>query len=153
MIDAAAIFDALVSHALSLGLFDRVASHEPENAPGNGLTCVFVLDPAFLRPDPQRSGLASTSVRLTLRAQILQPVSTEPADANDAVLLDATSRLIAAYHGDFELGDRVHAVDLLGMSGPGVSADAAYLEIDGRMYRAVSIPIPMIVSDVWSQSP
>lgn len=153
MIDAHALFDALVSHALGLGLFDRVASHEPENAPGNGLTCVFTLDPAFLRPDPQRSGLAVTSVRLTVRAQILQPVTTQPADANDAVLLDATARLIEAYHTDFTLGGRVRNVDLLGGSGAPLQADAAYLEIDGQVYRSVSIPIPLIVSDVFSQSP
>lgn len=152
-IDAAGLFDAVATHLMTLGLFDRVGRHEPENGPGNGLSAMLVLDPGFLRPDPARSGLPATTARLTLRIQIMLPTTYEPADEMDVVLLDAASRLIEAYHGDFELGGGVRNVDLLGGGGTPLSADAGYLEIEGQVYRVVIIPVPMVINDAWTQAP
>ena len=39
-----ALLAAVQSHAMRLGEFDRVAGHEPRNAPGRGVSCVFWLD-------------------------------------------------------------------------------------------------------------
>ncbi len=151
--DAAALFDAVASHLLSLGLFDRVGRHEPDNGPGNGLSATLVLDPAFLRPDPSRSGLPTTTVRLTLRCQIMLPTNYEPADQIDVLILEATAAVIGALHGDYKLGDRVRNVDVLGGSGPPVQADAGYLDIDGQVYRVAIVPIPLVINDVWEQTP
>jgi hypothetical protein len=152
-LDAAALFDAVASHLLTLGLFDRVGRHEPENGPGNGLTATVVLDPAFLRPDPARSGLVATTARLTLRIHIMLPTTYEPADGIDVVLLDAAARVIDAYHGDFELGGQVRNVDVMGGSGAPMAADAGYLDISGQVYRVAIIPVPLVINDLWEQVP
>src|SRR5260221_12415812 len=69
--DAAAVldlFDKVTSHAASLGLFDsQVGTHEPKNAPGNGLWCAIWVQ--GIGPIPS-SGLASVSGRVELRARI-----------------------------------------------------------------------------------
>lgn len=152
-IDAASLFDAVATHLMTLGLFDRVGRHEPENGPGNGLSAMVTLDPAFLRPDPARSGLTATTARVTLRIQIMLPTTYEPADEIDVMLLDAASRVIDAYGGDFELGGQVRNVDLLGGGGTPLSADAGYIQIDGQAYRVVVIPVPLVINDAWRQAP
>ncbi len=152
-LDAAAVFDAVTTHLLTLGLFDRVGRHEAENGPGNGLTATVVLDPAALRPDPARSGLVATTARLTLRIQIMLPTTYEPADEIDVLLLDAAARVIGAYHADFELGGQVRNVDLLGGSGVPMAADAGYLSISGQVYRVAIIPVPLVINDLWEQAP
>lgn len=151
-LDAAAVFDAMVTHLARLGLFDRVASHEPENAPGHGLTAVVTLAPAVLSPVPAGSGLAVTSARVTLQVQIYQPMS-EPADGLDPVVLDAAVKTMASLSGDFTLGGLVRCVDLLGQSGEPMGAVAAYAEIDAQVFRLVSITVPLLVNDVWEQVP
>src|SRR5258708_32839680 len=69
--DAAAVldlFDKVTSHAASLGLFDsQVGTHEPKNAPGNGLWCAIWVQ--GIGPIPS-SGLASVSGRGELRAPL-----------------------------------------------------------------------------------
>lgn len=151
-LDAAAIFNAMTSHLLSLGLFDRVASHEPENAPGHGLTAAVTLAPGALSPVPLGSGLASTSARLVLQVQIYQPMS-EPADDLDPVVLDAVVQTMASFSGGFTLGGLVRNVDLLGQAGEPMGATAAYAEIDAQLFRLMTITVPVLVNDVWEQVP
>src|SRR5258708_13341646 len=77
--DAAAVldlFDKVTSHAASLGLFDsQVGTHEPKNAPGNGLWCAIWVQ--GIGPIPS-SGLASVSGRGGLRAPIGSSMLPEP---------------------------------------------------------------------------
>src|SRR5258707_10301780 len=82
--DAAAVldlFDKVTSHAASLGLFDsQVDTHEPKNAPGNGLWCAIWVQ--GIGPIPS-SGLASVSGRGELRARlrsVLLPGAQGPAN-------------------------------------------------------------------------
>jgi hypothetical protein len=58
---------------------------------------------------------------------------------------------MAAYSGDFELGGNVRNVDLLGQASEGLTAQAGYLEQDGKLYRVMTINLPLIVNDVWNQ--
>jgi hypothetical protein len=150
-LDSAGIFSAIQSHAMALGIFDRVNTHEPKNAPGHGLTAAIYF--VRLAPVPAGSGLATTAALLVFVVRIYSPMIQEPQDEIDPAILTATDALIAAYSGDVELGGRVRNVDLLGQSGTPLSALAGYLPIDSTTYRTVDITLPLIVNDVWSQSP
>jgi hypothetical protein len=59
---------------------------------------------------------------------------------------------MAAYSGDFTLGDVVQEVDLLGEVGVPLRAQAGYITINQTMYRCMDITLPLIVNDLWSQS-
>lgn len=143
------LLDALVSHALTRGRFERVNTHEPKNAPGGGLTCAIWVD--RIEPQPLGSGLTSTTGRLTFLVRLFSSMLQEPQDAIDPDLLDAVVDLLGAYSGDFTLGGLVRNVDLLGMSGPGLSAQAGYLNQDGKVYRVVTVTLPLIINDIWDQ--
>lgn len=148
-LDSKAIRDAIISHAMATGLFERVNGHESENAPGNGLTCVVAV--ASLGPHVATSGLAVTSARLVFNVQVFNPMQQQPLDDVDITVLDATDALFAAYGGDFDLGGTVQAVDLLGRGGTPMGAVGGYIKQDNRTYRAMTITLPVIVTDVWDQ--
>ncbi|MCI0687227.1 MAG: hypothetical protein L0Y54_08330 [Sporichthyaceae bacterium] len=144
------IHAAVASHAAALGVFERVLKHEPKSAPGNGLTAAFWAD--SIRPVPARSGLASTAVRLELTGRIYLNMLADPQDDIDTRLLVAADALMAAYSGDFELGGQVANVDLLGAHGDPLSADAGYLEQDGKFFRIMTIILPLVINDLWGQA-
>jgi len=152
-VDAAGIFDLVASHCSTTGMFDRVSGHEPKNAPGNGLTAAIWLD--TLRPEPELSGLAATTQRLTLSVRLYSPMLAEPQDGIDPGILDAAHAVMSNITADFTLGGLVRNVDLLGMSAAGgMGGEAGYLSQDQKLYRVVVITVPMILldSDAWSQS-
>jgi hypothetical protein len=149
---AAAILAAVRSHAQSLGLFEQVLGHEPKSAPAGGglVAAIWVQD---LRPIAAGSGLASTSARLEVSVRVYANLLQEPLDALDANILAAVDALMAAYSGDFELGGLVRNVDLLGAHGDPLSAAAGYLPQDSKWYRVMVITLPLLINDLWSQSP
>lgn len=143
------ILDRVISHAMQCGYFDRVAGHEPKNAPGTGLSAAVWVD--RIEPVDEASGLASTSVRLVVNVRVYGSMLAEPQDAIDPNLFEAVDVLMAAYSADFTLGGTVRNVDLLGETGAGMFAQAGYLEIDRKLYRVMTITVPAIVSDAWTQ--
>lgn len=145
-----AILDGIVSNILQLGVFDRVNTHEPKTAPGTGLTVAVWAD--TIRPYVQGSGLNTTSAAILYNVRIYQSMLKEPQDLIDTVLIEAVDTLFAQYSGDFSLGDSAREIDLLGESGSPLSAQAGYINIDGKIYRIVTIVLPIIINDVWSQS-
>lgn len=150
--DAAAVKalrDQVVSHALTLGLFDRVAQHEPKGAPGNGLTCSIWAD--VIEPLPDASGLAATSGRVAFHVRIMAPMLQEPQDDIDGLILTAAVTLIGEYSGHFTLGGTVRDVDLLGAHGEPLKAQAGYLDIDRKLYRVMVVTLPVIINDLWTQ--
>ena len=149
--DTLAILQAVESHASATGSFERVNRHEPKNAPGNGLSAaIWVQD---LRPAALASGLAVTAAVLTLGVRLYTNMLADPQDLIDPSMVAATDALMTAYAGDFTLGDRVRNVDLLGQFGEGLAARAGYLEQDRKMFRVMTINLPLVVNDVWTQSP
>lgn len=151
MINTKLIYDALMSHAMSLGLFERVNGHEPKAAPGRKISCAFWVE--SLRPVPTFSGLTSTSALLVVSCRIYTSMLTEPQDAIDPEILEATDALMSEYSGDFELGGSISHIDLLGKHGEPLTAKAGYMDQDNRIYRIMTIDIPMVISDAWGQVP
>ncbi len=149
-LNASTVFDAALSHAMALGLFERVNGHEPKNAPGNGLTLAMWAQD--ITPIPS-SGLASTSAQLVLNQRIYSAMEQEPQDAIDPNIINAVDVLFTAYSGDFTLGGLIRCVDLLGQHGVRLAARAGYLPQDGVTYRVMTITLPLLINDAWTQAP
>lgn len=150
--DVTGVLAEVESHALALGLFDVVSLHEPKSAPGSGLTCAVWVQ--SLGPAPMQSGLDITTALLVLNVRIYTPMlasSPEAADSIDPKVTQALDALITAYSGDFSLGGKVRNVDLLGQSGTALSAQSGYMNQDGKLYRVVTITLPMVINDEWDQ--
>lgn len=148
-LDPRAIFNAASSHAQTLGIFDRVGTHEPKNAPGNGLTAAFWMGPITCVPGA--SGLDAVSARIELLVRIYNPMLQQPYDDIDPTVMDAISQLFGAYAGDFTLGGLVRDVDLFGQHGTGLSSRPGYINQDGKIFRSVDITLPLIINDLWDE--
>jgi hypothetical protein len=150
-LDIDGILDPVVSHALASGYFERVNQVEATDPPGNGLTCAVWVN----NIRPARSGLASTSVVLIFNVRLYTSMLQDPPDAIDPAMTKATSGLIGAYVGDFTLGDVVMSVDVRGMEGTPLGAQAGYIDFgtgpDRVTFRVMTITLPLIVSDVWDE--
>jgi hypothetical protein len=150
-LDVAGIYDAMVSHPMTLGLFESVNTHEAKSAPAlTGISAAVILGPIT----PLRSsGLNSTSFRLEFLLRLQSSMLAEPQDDIDPALLAATSAVLVEYSGAFTLGGKVRCIDLLGQAGAGLSATPGYLEQDKRLYRVVDVLLPLLADDVASQVP
>lgn len=148
-LDTASILGAVQGHAQALGIFERVLLHEPEDAPGNGVTAAFWAGPGS--PIPQLSGLAKTSWRLEVHGRLYLDALHEPQDDIDTLLLTALDTLVADYSGDFELGGLVQSVDLLGAYGDPLSWTPGYGTHNHKLYRLITITLPLIVVDLYTQ--
>lgn len=155
-----AIAAALVDRPLSTGLFANVNGHEPVGTPVyDGITCAVWVE--TILPHARSSGLAATSLALTVFTRLYMRAGTVPeaADAVDPALTKATLALFRLYAADFQLTNQAtgatlaFAVDLLGMAGgTGLSARAGYLtHQDGVPYRVYTITLPLIVADALAE--
>lgn len=148
-LDGVALMDGVADRARRTGLFEKVNGHEPKNSPGNGLTAAVWVD--TIDPIALASGLAVTSARVPVMVRIYTNMLMEPQDAIDPNIINAVSVLMGEYAGDFDLGGLVRNVDLLGQHGVPLRAQAGYLEQDKKLYRVMTITVPLIVNDVWNQ--
>lgn len=148
-IGVTSILNAIVSHAMASGYFERVNQHEPKNAPGHGLTAAIWVD--TISSVGTVSGLSNSSGRLVFHVRIYSNMLQEPQDSIDPNLIEAVDALMTAYSGDFQLGGNVRNVDLLGQTGTGLSAQAGYINHSGTIYRVVTITLPVICNDIWEQ--
>lgn len=149
MTDFNAILQAVQDHASASGLFETVNMHEPKNAPGNGLNLACWID--YIGPAANQSGLNKTTGLLVVTARSYSSMYQTPYDDIDPNLLAAVSTLMTAYSGDFQLGAKVKNIDLQGMSGRKLEAQAGYVSIDNKLMRVMDITIPMIINDIWDQ--
>lgn len=145
------IFAAVETDCKMIGWFDTVNGAEPKHAPpGLGLTCCFWLQRG---PNPlaEESGLNVTSALLTFFVRVFQNMLLEPQDAIDPNVGKSVSALVRRWHDnyDFDLHPLVRNVDLRGMSGTRLSSVAGYEDLDGKMFRVMTITLPVIVNDVW----
>lgn len=142
------VLNTVADHARTTKLFKTVNTHEPKDAP-NGVHCAFYV--AGIRTDPARSGANITSAVITIMGRIYLNMLSDPQDAIDPDIAAATDALFAAYNTDNTLASNAMTIDLLGMSGQALSAQAGYIDIGGTKFRSMDILIPVIVADAWTQ--
>lgn len=145
------LVDNIVSHAASLGIFRAVNFHEPKSPPGSGLRYGVWAD--RIEPIAGASGLASTSGYVVVTGRIYGNMLQKPEDDIDPRIVTAATTLLGAYSGDFNFGATVRSVDLLGMYGSKLQATAGYVNVSGGMYRVMTITIPVVINDMWTQTP
>ncbi|HZB28933.1 MAG TPA: hypothetical protein VE465_02085 [Streptosporangiaceae bacterium] len=150
-LDITGLFDALISHAQSIGHLEQVNQHEPKSAPEGLLTGAMWIQE--IRPLAAASGLNATTVLVVFNVRIYKNMTSLPQDAIDPEVVAAADALMGAYSGDFTLGGEVRDVDLLGEFGQGMFARAGYVPQDGRLYRILDVSVPCVINDLWSQSP
>lgn len=145
-----ALRDQVISHAQTLGVFDKVANHEPKNAPGNGLFASIWAQ--TIDPLPEASGLIAVTGRVVFHVRIETNMYQEPQDDIDGQILRAAATLMAEYSGHFTLGGNVRNVDMLGAHGEALRMQAGYLEIDRKLYRTAVVVLPVIVNDMYGEA-
>lgn len=150
-LDVIGLRNVLLSAAASTGLFGRIEGHEPKAKPGNGVYCALWV--SEIAPAISGSGLNATAIRLEYSMRIGTNMLTEPQDDIDPKVLQATAALILALSGDFQLSGYADWIDLLGARGAPLAARAGYLNQDGALYRVMVLTIPIIIDDVFAQTP
>jgi hypothetical protein len=146
----ATLYDQLVSHAETLGVFDAgVNPAEPWSTPGDGVWCAFTAP--SITPVGAASGLAATTVRLEFKAVCGCSALMRPVGRADQVVFSAAAQLLNAYSGAFTLGGNVRNVDLLGAHGAPLSGAPAWLMIGEHQFRVYEIVLPLVENDVFSQ--
>ncbi len=75
----------------------------------------------------------------------------EPQDSIDPAILTAVTILLGDYAGHLTLGATVRAIDLIGMHGTPLSAQAGYITIGQQMSRVIEITLPILINDMWSE--
>jgi len=143
------LYDKLISHALSLNIFETVNQHEPKSPPSNGLTASMWVE--SVTPASSMSGLAETSGVVTFTFRIYQNWLSKPEDAIDPNVMTATSLMLDALSNDLDLSSTVVAIDLLGMMGQPLAAKAGYVDLSKTMHRVMDITIPVIIDNMWTQ--
>jgi hypothetical protein len=144
------ILDVIVSHAVSTGYFESVNQHEPRQSPGNGITGSVWIE----RVTPLKtSGLNNTSARLEFTVRLYSSTYSDPYDDTDTNLMLALDALMSAYCGDFEIGGNARHVDIFGAHGNPLETRSGWINQGGKEFRVFSIRLPLIVDDLWSQSP
>lgn len=142
----------VMSHAMGTGLFQNFAGHEPKNAPGvagvYGMTSL-----AGITPVQGASGLNSVSIKVTLTVRIFISGFYEPADDMEPLLCDVVDKLCELFAGDFQLGGLIRNVDLLGEFGEPMSVTTGWLTQDSKVFRIADILLPLIINDVWTETP
>lgn len=140
-------------HAESLGVFSRINGHEPKHAPVTGrspdITCSVWID--GIRP--ARSGLSATSATLDLNVRLYTLMTREPQDAIDPTMVGACHRLMADYVNSFTLGSLARGVDVRAIEGKAMTMQAGYVEMDGKLFRTMTIVLPVTVNDLWPENP
>jgi hypothetical protein len=140
---ATALFQAIQSYALELGIFQGVDLHDPWNAPGNRLFCSINL--GTVRPVAS-SGLAAVSGQVNLVIRVWSSALQKPLDGIDPELLAAVSSLMGAFAGGFTLAGTVRDIDLMAMS-----AQPAYVDFEGKPFRVVEISVGVVLNDMWAE--
>lgn len=140
--------------ALGTGVLEQSTGHEPKAAPGSGIRlAVFAHS---IAPAPGlNSGLDITSAVVIVMARLTMNMLYEPQDDIETLLGDAADKVVASLAGDLTLGGgiSVRSIDLRGMSGNSLRCDFGYLPVDGKMFRAATITVPIIINDAWSEAP
>lgn len=144
------IFNTMQDQALQTGLFQTVNNHEPKSAPMADLHCAIYV--AYLGPCPGQSGLAATTGLLRFNARVYKSFIQDIEDEIDPSITWASLTLMDLFSNDYSLGGNVREIDLLGQSGSKLEAMAGYLTIANKIYRVMTVNVPIIMNDLWTQA-
>lgn len=154
MADLTDIVAGLFDDAKASGLFTESFLGEPKSAPGNDGLFLCLVN-ARITP-VQSSGLVSISARAEFTFRIMKNMFSDPVEYIELDMLRATQWLMRALVGGFTLAGQARAVDILGMDGEQMRAEAGYISIGGNaqsggsvMYRIMDVFCPVIVNDMW----
>lgn len=150
------LHDAVTSELQRIGYFDDVMNKEPKHAPGYGITAaVWMQD---LRAIPAYSSLNMTSSLMTFQVRMYKPIDKQGSlireDVVDVNMVKAGAALIRTVHApfDFDMHPLVSHVDIMGQySGAPIAVTFGYIEIDGIVYRAGDVFLPIVIRDMWAQ--
>lgn len=148
------VTNKMVSTAMETGYFTHVQSHEPTSA--QATTDLFAACwMQLLRPVAAASGLNNTSGLLMYNLRMYMRQMGEegtPQDYIDPQMVRATARLMLLYSSRFTLSGLIRNVDLLGAHGEPLAAVAGYLTLGTVKYRVMTITIPMVINDLFTQA-
>lgn len=149
--DSKRIFAEVVSKPMQSRRFERVNNmHEPKAAPSaKGLTCAVWIDD--LSPAGGQSGITATTGLLVCMLRIYCNVEQAPSDGIDPRVFEAMDDMLRRYHADLTLGGTVMSIDVFGMAGMKMRARAGYIEQDRKMFRCMTLALPLLVADAWPQ--
>jgi hypothetical protein len=146
------ILATIESHLKARGHFTKVNMHEPKIAPGKARDFTAAVWLNSIVPAPRIGGLSATGARVEYTIRIYQQFLAEPLDAIDPMMAMIVDDLFEVLSGDFELGGNVMCIDLLGLAGLPLRAEAGYLEQDRVTFRVMDINVPLLINNAWSQS-
>lgn len=149
-LDAAGVLAALISVCQKVGSIEQTIAGQGQNPPPSGVGATVWAMPG--RTVPKRSGLDSVSVALTFNIRLTLSMNTQPPESVETTLLGAFSDLCNALAGGFTLNGEVEQVDLLGAYGDGLRWDPGYVPYDGVTYRCITVPVPLVLDDLWRES-
>ncbi len=144
-----ALYISVVSQLETLGIFETVNSHEPKSAPGSGARAVCWIQ--SMKPVGAASGLAALSGVVMLNIRIYSNFIQQPQDMIDPDITTATATVMNVFSTGFTLGGTVREIDLLGMYGMAMEATSGYLNQDNRIYRVMTITLPVVINDMFSE--
>lgn len=142
------LIEAIASVCSATGSFDFVNQHEPKSAPTGLGAAVWIQS---MRPASQRSGLTATSVRFECSIRIYSNMLAEPQDFIDPEMTKVAWRVMTDLTAGLTLNGQVEYIDLLGSDGEPLAWEAGYITIDKAMFRVITITVPMIIEDAWTQ--
>lgn len=145
--DLGALLDSYRSLCKSSGGFDVVSAHELRKAP----TAKFALGAwlARMKTLPTRSGLAATSILVTLQARIYVPFMGDP-DQIDTEAARRVDLIWSAFHRTLELDG--NEIDILGAYGDGITAEMGWLPMsDNAIVRTNDLFLPIVIDNAYPQ--
>lgn len=146
-LDTRAIMEALSTIGKKSGLFVRVSKFEPRGQPGNRVTLSLISGP--MQPITS-SGLNNASLRWQIDGRVYLPMNYEPQEDADIVLTAAAAKFLEDLCGQFTLGGLVRCVDVFGSDGAPLSATPGYMEQNDKMFRVITLVIPLLINQQWT---
>lgn len=146
-LDTKAILAKLATIGKQSGLFVKVDKQEPRGQPPNGVTLWLLSGP--MRPITS-SGMNNVSLRWQIDGRVYLPLNYQPAEDIDPVITAAAAKYLEALCGQFTLGGLVRCIDVFGSDGEPLSATPAYVEQNDKIYRAVTLEIPLLINQQWT---
>ena len=150
-LNAAGVLAGIESVLQAVGGIEQVVTSQSTNPPTDGIGAQVWAGP--IKPVGVRSGLASVSVLTVTNIRLTMPLATQPPESIDPALLTTLSDVMNALAGGFTLDGEVAQVDLLGQYGVPMDGIPGYVDYAGVGYRCITLTVPAVLDDIWTEAP